>query len=300
MAVLLAVAISAGQWDKDTELLQEHADQISAYLTAQESDALTWAKENRSLLQSAAIGKQSGNWTNAVENQSLKDYTVAVIRGDSILVWLNNKVLPTPSQLKELSTEGRSLLALPAGYFAAYKEPLGSESLLVLTPIRFHIISAASGQKPFPAGSSIPGDIRISKTKTDYPVLLGGKDICWLEAGDNIHSSWLQWIKLVFYALFFIVLFGLINQFAIGLSQKYSPLAGAAVLLTVAGGIYFLNTRFGFTGNQFGNLPLFAQKFESPSLIGGSLGDWLVNIGLLAWLMVFFHRRFRAASLGNA
>ncbi len=299
MAVLLAVAISAGQWDKDTALLQEHADEISAYLAGQKSDALNWVKENRVDLESAAAGKPTARWPEAIDNQSGKDYTVLVTRGDSILVWSNNKILPTSSQLKGFFADNGSLWQLPAGYFATTREPLGSEMLLVLIPVRFHFIANASEQQPFPAGKNIPGNIGISSKQTDYPVQLDGKVLCWLEAANPVHSGWLQWIKLLFYTLFFVVLFGLINQVAVELSARYKPLAGAALLLAVTGAAYWLNSRFGFTTNQFGDLPLFAQKFESPSLIGNSLGDWLVNIGLLVWLMVFFHRHIRVGSLGK-
>ncbi|MBK7937853.1 MAG: HAMP domain-containing histidine kinase [Lewinellaceae bacterium] len=299
MAVLLAVAVSAGQWDKDTALLQEHADQITDYLAEQESEALNWVKTNRAALESATAGQSTQQWINAIENQALKDYTVLIVRGDSVLAWSNNKILPTASQLKETGNGARSLLQLPAGYFAVHRETAGRETLLSLFPIRYHTVATGAEQQPFPAGNNIPGTIQISETRTDYLVQAGGKDLCWLDAAGPVHSNLLQWVKLVFYALFFVVLFGLFNQGAVWLSDKYSPPVGGALLLAVAGGVYWLNGQFDFTGSQFGDLPLFAQKFESPSLIGKSLGDWLVNISLLVWLMVFFHRRIRAASLGN-
>ncbi len=298
MAVLLAVAVSAGQWDKDTALLQEHADQISAYLAGQKNDALKWVDGNRAALESAATGNEGGDWAKSIDDQADKDYTVLVCRSDSVLVWSNNKIIPTTSQLKEESAGNHSLWQLPAGYFAAIRQPLGREMLLVLIPIRFHYIANASEQQPFPAGTGIPGNIGISTKQTDYPVQLDGKNLCWLEAANPVHAGWLQWIKLIFYTLFFVVLFALINQAAVWMSDRYSPFAGGLLLLAVAVTVYWLNTRFGFTADQFSNLPLFAQKFESPSLIGNSLGDWLVNIGLLVWLMVFFHRRIRVASLG--
>jgi signal transduction histidine kinase len=300
MAVLLAVAVSAGQWDKDTALLQEQADQISAYLEEQESKALGWAKENRAALEAAVGGLPLKDWTERLESQSLEDYTILVCNGDSVLLWTNNKTLPTASQLKNSGQKnGRSLLRLPSGWFSAYQETFGQNVLLVLTPVRYAVGSDISGQKTFPAGSNISPEIQISEIPTDYAVRLGGKDFCWLAAAGPVHSDWLQWMKFVFYGLFIVILFSLVNQVAVRLAKRFSPVVGAALLLAVVGGSYWLNNHFNFTGRQFGGLSLFAQPFDVPSLIGKSLGDWLINIGLLAWLMVFFHRRFRVGSLAH-
>ena len=300
MAVLLAVAVSAGQWDKDTALLQEHANQISAYLDAQESDALAWIRDNQALLGTSFNGRPDQKWAEELENQLLKDYTILGLSGDSILLWTNNKILPTAAQLREITGSSQRLVQLPAGFFAVRRESAGARTLLLLTPVRYSIISADAGQPPFPAGKNIGLHIQISKTPGDYPVRVAGKDVCWLQSDGPVHAGWLQWMKLIFYGLFFVVLLALVNQFAVWLSERFAPLAGAALLLAVTGCFFWFNTRFNFTGSQFGDLPFFAQKFDSPSLIGKSLGDWLVNISLLVWLMVFFHRRFRSGSLTHA
>ena len=301
LAVLLAVAVSAGQWDKDTALLQEHADQISAYLEEQELDALEWVKANRAPLEAAAAGAPPKNWAETIESQLLEDYTLFVSSDDSILTWANNKTLPTPAQLKNLTAKsGHALLKLPSGWFDAYQEPFGQNTLMVLTPIRYSIdVAKHSGQSYFPAGKQIPAQIQIKTSGSEYAVQAGGKDFCWLIASGPVHAGWLQWMKFVFYGLFFVILFSLVNRAAVLLSERYFPLAGAALLVGVVGGAYLLNNHFNFTGQQFGGLSLFAEPFDVPSLIGKSLGDWLIYIGLFAWLMVFFHRHFRVNSLTN-
>lgn len=301
LAVLLAVVVSAGQWDKDTALLQEHADQISAYLEEQENDALAWIKENRVALKATASGMPPENWADLLEPQLLKDYTILVCRADSILAWTNNKTLPTPAQLKVISPkQGRSMLRLPAGCFELYREDIDSDVLLVLSPIRYSVSSAVNAEcMNFPAGKNIPSQIQVRASPTDYAVQVSGQDICWLDTDGIVHSTWLQWIEFIFFVLFVVVLFSLINKAAVQMAERFTPMAGAALLLAVVGGAYWLNNQFNFTGQQFGGLSLFAQPFDVPSLIGKSLGDWLINIGLMAWLMVFFHRHFRVGSLAH-
>ncbi len=300
MAVLLAVALSAGQWDKDTALLQDHADRISVYLEQQEAEALSWAKEHRAGIESYIDGRPPDDWDQALETQSGKDHTILVVAGDSVLAWTNNKTLPTTAQIRELAGKtGRALMHWPAGWFSVQREPFGTHTLLVITPVRYTIGADVAGHNIFPAGPGISPKIDLTTTPTDYPVQVTGKDFFWLEAEGAVHSQGLQWMKLVFYTLFFLVFFALVNQAGVRLAKRFGPMAGAALLLAAVGGAYWANHQFDFTGRRFGSLPLFAEPFEVPSLIGKSLGDWLINIGLSVWLMVFFHRRFRVGTLAH-
>jgi len=90
MLILLALAVSAGQWDKSTTLRQQQASEISAWLSEQESEA------------------QNGLGTGSF----------LVHRGDSLLLWSNVNVIPSKRDLKDLSEKsGYSLFHLPQGYF---------------------------------------------------------------------------------------------------------------------------------------------------------------------------------------
>jgi hypothetical protein len=51
MVILLGVALSAGQWDKDTTILQQHAGDIGVWLGAREAEALAWSRQHGSALQ---------------------------------------------------------------------------------------------------------------------------------------------------------------------------------------------------------------------------------------------------------
>lgn len=299
LAVLLAVALSAGQWDKDTALLQEHADQISFFLEEQEADALAWVQQHRSALESAAAGTPPRDWDETIDPQKNAPYTIVVWQTDSLLAWTNNKILPTPAQLKGITADkGRMLWQLPSGWFSAYKEPFGAHALLILTPIRYAVTGSTDASRSlFPADQDISSQILVSDKSTEYAVQIGGKDFCWLASSGPVHSTALQWMMFVFYGLFFLILFSIVNRGAVWLAERYAPAAGAAALLAFTGLVYWLNNHFNFTGTQLGGLASFAEPFEVPSLIGRSLGDWLINIGLFAWLMVFFHRHFKARAL---
>ncbi|MCC6283331.1 MAG: HAMP domain-containing histidine kinase [Saprospiraceae bacterium] len=281
MIILLALALSAGQWDKDTTLLQQHSEEISAWLAEQEAEGLTWGRAH-------AAGAQG--W----DEQSNKPYTVLLHRQDTVLRWSNTLVIPVGLELRRIAqTPGRSLLQLPLGWFLCYSEPGAGAALTVLVPVRYALNFNALDQKNiFPAGENIDENVVVSTTETDYPVVVDGKPLAWLSAEKAVESGWLQWVQLIAYLLFFIVFFSLLNQAARWLNNRMGPLAGTALLLVSVALLLWLNAVTGFTQQQFSALPLFAPSFESASLIGKSVGDWLIHAVLLVFVMIFFHRRF--------
>lgn len=298
LVILLMVAFSIGQWDKDTALLQEHADEISAYLTKQETEALDWAHQHQADIRQSMAGQTNAAWENELRQQETKDYTVFIHRGDSILFWSNSKALPAKVDLAFLKqNKGQTLLQLPLGYFLARQENSGTDLLTVLVPLRFTL--DAQTAHPFPANRDIDDNIEVSTKATEYPVQIGDKALCWLQAAGPVQSAGLQWLKLLFYALFFIVLLALVSKGANVLAARYNRLLGAALPLLVAAGLMAVGTYFNFFKNEFGALPLFARQFDNPSLIGSSLGDWLVNICLMVWLMLLFHSAFRSNIITN-
>lgn len=308
-AMLLAVALLADRWHKDTQRPEHFALTISAYLDRQEAEALAWANAQRPLLekmQAAGQDLASGELEPALAEQAQKDYTVLLLRGDSLIFWSNNAALPTRPELARLMRieSDHSLVQLPLGYYSARSDAFGANKLLILTPIRFTLDDQdPTRQKLFPADPAIPPQVRVRATPTDYPVRAGGRELCWLEAGQSATAEaggWLVWLKFGAYLLFFVFLAVFVQRSASALTDRYGPAAGAGWMAAIVGSLFWLNVQFNFTGSQFGTLPLFAQHFSEGSRIGASLGDWLIYIALLLWLMFFFHRNFRVRRLGAA
>ncbi|MDO8367832.1 MAG: HAMP domain-containing sensor histidine kinase [Saprospiraceae bacterium] len=264
MLILLALAISAGQWDKGTVLLQQQASEISVWLTQQISDAPN--------------GRGAG--------------TLLVHRGDSLVSWSNARLIPSKRDLKELSEKsGYSLLRLPHGYFLAFVEKTGTDTRSTLIPIKYDLNFNGLAEKfVFPENSKISNNIRFNaELKTDYPVTIEGKEICWLSKDESVQSVWLSWLKLGAWLLFFGVFFSLLAQIGRAVSHRFGWLVGSGLVAIVSTVLTWLNLQTGFTTEQFGALPLFAQTFDNATLIGNSVGDWLIQVGILVFVMGFFH-----------
>jgi len=275
MLILLALALSVGQWDKGTVLLQQQASEISAWLIQQESEA------------------QNGRGIG----------TLLVHRGDSLLSWSNTNIIPSKRDLKELSEKsGHSLFRLPHGYFLANVEKTAAETRTTLIPINYDLNFNGLAKKiAIPENSKISTNIRFNAAmKSDYPIIVGGREICWLAEDEKTQSVWLSWIKLGAWLLFFTVFFSLLAQLARAFGIRFGWLAGSGLVAIVSTALTWLNLQTGFTKEQFGNLPLFTHTFDNATLIGNSVGDWLFHVSILVFVMGFFHSAPLSERFGNA
>ncbi len=263
MFILLALAVSVGQWDKSTTLLQQHAAEISSWLAQQEIEAKN----------GTGVG------------------TVLVHRGDVLQSWSNTNIIPAPFDLKILSEKtGRSLFHFPQGWFLTISDKSGSDARTTLIPICYELESnVRSKKRAFPANPDISDNVEIWDSKTDYPIKINGQEICWLQASSPVQSAWLQWVKLGVWLLFFGVLFSLLAQIARSLNARLSPLAGSGLVAIASSGLLWLNYKTNFTARQFGELPLFGRSFDHASLLGRSVGDWLIHAIIVVFVMGFFH-----------
>lgn len=264
MLILLALAVSAGQWDKSTASLEQQANEISIWLSAQASDAKN--------------GTGSG--------------TYLVHQADSLLSWSNTQVIPSHRDLKYLSEKpGSSLLQLPQGYFWANVEKAGADTRTTLIPLQYSIpFNGLVEKSAYPLGSPVSANIRFKETSSAYqPVKAGGQIICWLSDQGTVPAQWLQWLKLSAWILFFGLFFSLLSRMGRTLGARYGWLAGAGFVTLVSTGLLWLNLVTGFTAQQFGTLPLFKPNFDHASFIGNSVGDWLIHAGILVFVMGFFH-----------
>ncbi|MCK6694321.1 MAG: hypothetical protein L6Q97_19740, partial [Thermoanaerobaculia bacterium] len=199
-ALLLAVAISADRGYKDTALLQQYAAQIADYLSGQEADALAWARQERAILDAAATGQNGpANRGDILAIQATKDYTVLLHRGDSLLFCSNNKILPVREMLGRIAASGatRTLLQLPLGYYYTFHERRSDgNDLTILIPVRYALDESGYRQTLFPANHSIPVQVTVSASASDFPIRVNGQDLCWLQAGGKVQAAWVQWLKL--------------------------------------------------------------------------------------------------------
>ncbi|MEZ4961143.1 MAG: HAMP domain-containing sensor histidine kinase [Saprospiraceae bacterium] len=228
-----------------------------------------------------------------------KKYNICLYKGDSLVFWLNNRAFLGNDHLDELQMKGNvnHLIKLPNGYFEIIKKDLPEGILAAaLLPVKREY-SSKSEYLPNSFDTedfSIPDDVFLKETGNKFAIhTMEGKPLAYLDAmgpaKDKMH------LKMVFfiYILGFIALGMLINDVAVYLVRKYKPWVGAAFVLSSVVVVRWLTIALGFT-NHFASFQTFSKVFTEPIMEGvNSLGELLINIILLVWMMVFFNREFQ-------
>jgi len=234
-----------------------------------------------------------------------KPYNIRLYSNDSLVYWLNNRAYLSPEQASVLIAEPEKsrLLRLPNGYFELIKQRLNEDVVaLAMIPIKQEF-SRTSDFLPsefvtddFP----IPPDVFLKESGDKFAIKnMDGKTLAWLDATgpakDRIN------LQLVFfiYILGFIFIGVLINDIAVLLVKRYQPWVGAAFVLGSVVFIRYLTIQFGFS-QHFATFQTFSKVFTDPILEGvNSLGELLINIILLVWMMVFFNREFQVKEFAH-
>ncbi|MBK9013677.1 MAG: GHKL domain-containing protein [Saprospiraceae bacterium] len=146
----------------------------------------------------------------------------------------------------------------------------------------------------------IPSDVFLKESGKDFAIKsMYGVPLAWLDAtGPAKDQANLQLVFFI-YVLGFICIGILINDLAVLLVRRYKPWVGAAFVLGSVIFIRYLTIQFGFS-QHFATFQTFSKVFTDPILEGvNSLGELLINIILLVWMMVFFNREFQVKEFNH-
>lgn len=111
---------------------------------------------------------------------------------------------------------------------------------------------------------------------------------------ETVRSKPLQWILLILLTLAIISLGIALHHLALGFSKRFGPWTGLGFLALTVGPLRLASIEWNWT-RYFDQLFLF-----EPVLYGGihaSVGDLLLTIVLMLWLMNFVHREFRIVQI---
>ena len=227
-----------------------------------------------------------------------QDFTVLLYQGDNLVFWNNQYASPPSDILDNISpTAQQQFVDGNNGYYLLKSQKYiskshGPYSLVAMFPIKYNYsIESDYLSDRFVANKHFPDNIDISVSETNYPILTRRGDlVCYLEASGLLFDRQQQRRLLTIYLLGFLLLTLFINASAKNMIAQGKPIVGAGVFIVAVFGVRLLTILFNFS-ERFSELPVFAQTFQS-NLISSSLGDLLINIILLLWIMFFFHKEF--------
>ena len=250
-----------------------------------------------------------------LRNLSTQDYNISLYQGDSLVFWTNNRASVKKKQLQLISDDQEEVgfLRLKNGYYEYIYKPYQNICAdcwgVGLIPVKneYSLESHHLLNNFLTENFTIPDEVSILTVKPSKNEDLeeavfeinsiNGQALAWISADKDIKDKTQLKLLLMMYLLGFIAMAVLINDLAILLVNKHAPWIGAAFLIGVIFSLRYLTTEFDFSGH-FSDLHTFSDTFKKPVLNSSSnLGDLLINIVLLLWMMVFFHHQFQVKKL---
>ncbi|GAB4250736.1 MAG: HAMP domain-containing sensor histidine kinase [Saprospiraceae bacterium] len=286
----------------DTEdYLQSYVERINDYLHKRESELEKLLRDEQLTnphLEHLQFKEQQRQLQHLSELLD-QPFNLTIYDQEKLQIWLNNMAIPDSNMVRELLKQGEvtRFVQLRNGYYEIIKRNLPDGRMAVgFIPIKAeYAISSKNLQNRFFAeGAPIPEQVFVSRMKTKFPIVNKyNKTLAWIDATPPIQDrQHLVWV-FICYLLGFIALAVIINELSLKLARRYQPWVGAAFMLATVIGLRWFTVEIGFA-EHFESFDTFKRVFEAESLRSmDSLGEMLINILLLLWMMVFFNREFQ-------
>lgn len=294
----------------DTQLISKQHKTIQAYLQEQELavEQLLAEEEFIALFYGSEQTKVEKKKEKTDKNYFHKiDYpfNICLYQNNEQIAWSNRIAFPDEKMLYELNNENPIFRKLSNGYYRIAKHELDNNAgdfAISLIPIKWTYSAALKHLKTQfePTSKEIPAYIDIAKSPTDFPLVdRDGNTICYLaknpEIKGKISDTKVLSFLLFFYSIAFLLLAYVLNNIALHLSSTRKAWVGACFLLFSVFGLRYLSILLGWT-DRLSSLQIFQRTFSNTNF---SIGDLLINIVLLLWVVIFFHRHSRSNAIST-
>lgn len=257
---------------------------------------------------------------------SLRPYTIAVYRKDSLIYWTNNFASPPSVDLGGFCRDTTFFTKLSNGYYVVKRRCYkslddGGYSVYGLIPVQYNypieteyllnqfavensesfgdFNSSWKKYLPFNIGRELPNELQVSLNGVGTGIKgIDGEVLFQIRANGDFISKSRLYIVIAFYLLAFLLLIYLLSLFARQLVTQRSAWEGVSFLMLSFFTIRAITYAFHYH-DKFGNLPMFRKVFNG-SMLTYSLGDFTINIFLAFWIGVFFHRYFKLPNLSTS
>jgi len=265
------------------ERMSQYAEPITENLHENEQKIAS-TLSNSSFIDSLFNGKETD--LAFIENLSKETFNLCFYSKDSLLFWSNNTSAFPDNQLLDLINNSTKPIfeKLSNGYFVIQKNTLpqladSSAYAISLIPIKWTYnenLIHLNSYFELANNGSIPEQVDVVTKKTAFAVnSKTKKSLFYLDSTKSFNDKKvLRWV-MIFYFLAFLFLGLVINKIAKSLVKENKPWIGPAFLLVVVFGLRYISLDW-------------TAKFEEFQVF--SIGDLLINIVLLLWVVVFIHR----------
>jgi len=299
--ISLLLLFGLPQWLGPSWFLERYATQLSERLIQWQEEA-QYLLERKEALVRLAEGSTHPDSTQASDfaffNQLAQlPFNIFVYRKDSLLLWGRLQAALPDSILQQVASWGTPyrLVHLSNGWYLLHKWRLDeaqSLDLYVLMPVRYEFpLQSAYLRNEFPAFPAIPPQVQVRAHPSGQAVVQAdGVPVFWLYAEQPFKDR--HFYQLLFFLMVAsgIAAMLLINGIAVHLVNTYKPFVGALFLMAAIGLLRAAMLMYDWAA-RFEGVGGMAEVMRT-RIFESTLGDLLLNVGLLLWMMVFFHREF--------
>jgi len=295
-----ALSKSIELYYNDARLLNGYTKEIAAHLQDQEENIHNLITDEVFL---EAQYRQSKEAPTDFSIDPSHPFNLCLYQQDSLIFWSNSIAFPDDALIAELGKQPILFKKLSNGYYRIARHTIAnaqddSDFGVSLIPIKWSYISTLKHLKEQfePLDAQISYNIPISQTSTNFPILdANGSPVCYLQDGSSFKDKKVLSWTLGLYLISFLLLGFLLNTIALQLNQTNKAWVGPCFLLFTVFGIRYFSMYCGWT-EQFDELQVFQGSFHKTNI---SIGDLLINIILLLWIVIFFHRESKAKIISN-
>ncbi len=302
VAVLVLLGtVFLNRWTHRNINLSYFAPQLNAELRNIETQAEA-AMADKTVLRSFLLNnyteEEMTEWAN-------KPFSLLLYKNDSLAFWSNNKILPHPTEIGLPSERSYTFFQLDNGKYEQIKDKIridtSNYTIISLIPISYEY---AYENEYLHNNIALPGDYpsnlqlsAVSTTDKEATVnnKTGNLHFSLVEAGRKAPPS-LRNLVLFGYFLSFLLLAIALNGFAAFISNEYGDWIGVIGLGSMILLVRNISNFWGIS-SEFKDIALFNPDKFTYSLLTTSLGDLLINVSLLTWLVFFFYHRVETLPL---
>jgi two-component system nitrogen regulation sensor histidine kinase NtrY len=300
-----ACALWYGRGRTTDQYLTRYTNKVEHWLHQQERTVEDKLKDISTLLTLAYNYLPSARNDEILQELDKEAFTLCLYVNDSLVFWSNNYVLPYQSEVinAEEGFQAKYIELSNGSYEWISHQFRDADSNKVtaigLIPVHHrYALESYYFQNDFVADPFIPKNILATEEVNAYPVKRkSGEILCYLQAEGDISDARQQTTEAILLAIAFILIGFFIHDFSKTLVKRGKQWWGASFFLLAAIGLrmvgHSLNLR-----HELNELALFSQEISSKAL-SFSLGDLLLNIVFLVWIMVFFNREFKTFSYAH-
>ncbi len=278
---------------------EKYARQLEKTLRLQENEALGYFRES-SFINNALKSKLLERELKDLES---KAYTLCIYKGDSLLFWSNNKILPYKDDIYNTPKKQTiNLVKLKKGYYELMQDRYTADNgqtytLVTLIPIYYeYLLHNDYFKNSFAQGKEMPRYVELSENEGVKIKATNGQELFGLKITNNEGKRAPPAPTFFFYLVgFFFLILGL-TYISAFICNRYSSLTGLLFFMITVIIARILTTMLGFT-RDFSHMQLFSPEYYAVSDIMNSLGDLLINVLLILWTSVFMHRKLRFRKL---